>query len=140
MCGLNDLSKEERLARVAQILVDQDWKQDVCNQILGASHKDVERALRDLVKGRAPTKQEEIRREIEEISPEKLYGLPLKHKKAKPSRRDEMQSTFSQGEVNALVNASTTALNVVAREYHTNYPTYTLEDVETMLANNILDT
>lgn len=54
MCGFAHLSNAHKLKRAHEILNDYKLKQDICNYILGASFKDVEKAMRSVIADRNP--------------------------------------------------------------------------------------
>lgn len=132
VCGLNDLDRDERLSRAHEILNSQELKQAICNQILGTSFKDVERAMKSLIEDRRPTPEEEEMLELERIAPEKLRAEELFPKPKK--QKKQYFSQYSPEEVKALMAASTAPPEykqpIDKDLYH---PTYTLEDTQAML-------
>jgi len=49
LCGLAGLEYEDRRARAEEILASNEWKQDICNDLLGLSFKDLERTLQGII-------------------------------------------------------------------------------------------
>lgn len=49
LCGLTNLDLEERRAKAEKILDDNEWKQELCNELLGLSFKDLDRTLRSIL-------------------------------------------------------------------------------------------
>ena len=74
-CGLNHLDKEQRLRKAYEILHSNDIKQDLCHRIIGASFKDIERAMKHVIAERQPTREEQEELELMELAPEK-FALP----------------------------------------------------------------
>lgn len=45
ICGLKDLAWEVRQARATQILESSEWKQSICNELIGLSFRELEQTL-----------------------------------------------------------------------------------------------
>jgi hypothetical protein len=72
LCGFNDLKdKDQRINRANQILNSAELKQSICLKILGASFKDVEKAMEAILKDRQPS-YDAIEQTEEELYPEKF--------------------------------------------------------------------
>lgn len=52
MCGLAELEWEERQSRAEQILASPEWKQKLCNDLVGLSFRELERTLRGIASER----------------------------------------------------------------------------------------
>lgn len=48
ICGFEGLDWEARQTKATQILESTEWKQSICNELLGLSFKDLERTLRGI--------------------------------------------------------------------------------------------
>lgn len=64
MCGLAGLEWEERQAKANQILVNTEWKQKLCNELVGLSFRELERALRGIASERQK-KEESYERKLD---------------------------------------------------------------------------
>lgn len=126
------MSRDERLRRAHEILKNPDLKQAICNQILGTTHKDVERAMISLIEERKLTAAQIEQMELEELAPEK-FDLEMDFKMsgtaAKPKNR---YTTYTLEDVQVLIAAGDQPVAHKPKE-HIDYPTYTLEDVQRLL-------
>lgn len=138
-CGLDSLSKEERLKRAYEILNSNELKQALCNQILGTKFKDISSAMRAIVNERTPSREEREELELMEIAPEKLSPedfLPRQQK----SSNGPMYKTLTLEETQALIAASNAPFEVFEFEAkplnRANYRTYSREEVEQMVRDH----
>jgi hypothetical protein len=67
MCGLAGLEWEERQARATQILASPEWKQQLCNELLGLSFRELERTLTGVANEREK-KEDSYARKLEAYS------------------------------------------------------------------------
>lgn len=72
LCGLINLNRDEKIRKANEILNSSELKQSICNQILGTSFKDVERAMTAILKERQLTESQQEMLELEEEVPEKF--------------------------------------------------------------------
>jgi len=131
VCGLDSLSKEDRAIRIQEILDSTDEKQAICNQIVGTSFKDIEKALVS-IKGKV-SDAEELAQEI----PEKVY--PEKQSFDREIRASNLVEVMDPKEVAWLVEQSTKPLEPIATPEtfnHTDYDTYSLEEVAALMDCN----
>lgn len=108
MCGLNDLSREERLLKANEILKSNDLKQAICHQIQGCTFKDIERSMEAVIKERQRTQYEEEQLEEQEFAPEK-YDLELDfkiNKHASDVRTGDSYGHLTREDVARLLAAS----------------------------------
>jgi hypothetical protein len=112
LCGFLNLKREEKLRKANEILKSTELKQAICNQILGASFKDIEKTMMGIINERQLTEEQEEQIELEQLSPEK-FDLELDFKLNKSSSdKSTMESksykyrTYTMAEVNALLEAS----------------------------------
>lgn len=107
-----------------------DLKQNICNQIVGVSHKDIENSLKDLLIHNM-SKQEEDMLEIEETCPEKLHGHSAPTTRS--TYRLKLQYLLDQEEINALIAASETEISHKSSTAKQKYPTYSMEETNDLL-------
>jgi paraquat-inducible protein B len=124
LCGLNKLSRDERLIRANEILNSPDLKQAICNQILGISHKDVERAMLAVINERQLTKRQEELVELSASNPEKFdYEFEFKLNNKAPDKKPKTgYRTYTQEEVQKLLEASRTPYKSPEITKKTSYP------------------
>jgi hypothetical protein len=108
LCGLQKLSRDERLSRANEILNSTELKQAICHQILGCTFKDIERAMAVTIDERQITEAQAERMELEEMAPEKFDPqLEFKiNKEASNIKKDYRYTTYSMEEVQKLLAAS----------------------------------
>lgn len=73
MCGLDQLSVEERAQKAKEILDSMEIKQSLCLQCPGLTHKDIERTMKSVLAERHITKP----KTEEELYPEKYGQEPV---------------------------------------------------------------
>jgi hypothetical protein len=135
VCGLDSLKKDERVKRAREILEDPVEKQAICHKIVGASHKDVEKALQDIIVEKKGTKQQQEYEELEEEYPEKIYPeLQIMNRQKAAIRMNE----YTPEECLALVQESSAskAIQEVFVERPLNYSTYSFAEVAALAACN----
>lgn len=138
--GLDKLKREEQVKQAQAILEDSEAKQAICHKVLGASHKDVERALKSIIQDKKPTKAEHDESELKEIAPEKFHP-ERQREKARPHGLDAYSSgvelLLDPEEVNALIQESSTSKAIqeeVEPMMPGTYPTYSFEEVAALMA------
>lgn len=102
ICNIQNLSRKEKAKRAAEILFDSAQKQKICNEIIGVSYKDIEKALKDMASLRVPEELSE-ENELMAICPEKL------NPGAKPTRQNKpikLIPILDPKEVLNLINAT----------------------------------
>jgi hypothetical protein len=133
ICGLSNLSREDRVRKAQAILDDSDYKQKVCNQIVGASHRDVYKALKSIVDAVQLSPEQEEQAELERDHPEKLDPTEVAPRKSKPVK---MVPVTDQREVTWLMNASTEPLKEEPRDAYDSGPGYSQEEIEALIAGS----
>lgn len=129
ICGLTNLGREAKLSKAKAILADPEFKQKICNQIVGASHRDIEKVLKSVLVTKL-SKEEEEAAELERDCPEKLnpdIKLGRKKKKAK------MVPVTDQREINWLINATNEPLEDKLKA-PTDYPCYSQAEMNAIIA------
>jgi len=81
ICGLNTLDWEARQARAERILASPEWKQSICNDLIGLSFRELERTLTGVASERQK-KEESYEHKL------KAYQTGRANKQPKPLRRD----------------------------------------------------
>lgn len=107
MCGFVSLSREEKINRAHEILNSNDLKQTICNQILGTTFKDIDRAMLSIIKERQLTASQEEELELREKCPEKFepqFDPEFEFKLNSTS--ESSYRTYTKAEVSALLEAS----------------------------------
>lgn len=127
ICGLTNLSREDKVRKANAILADSDLKQKVCNQIVGASHKDIEKALKAVVATKAPSKEDEEAAELERDYPEKLDPDIKLGRKVKSLR---LMAYTNQREINELINATNEPLVDRTEATSPNYSSYSENEIK----------
>ena len=109
MCGFPTLSREERIVRANEILSSTELKQHICHEILGCTHKDVEKIMTGVLKERQVTEAQQDLLDLEEMEPDKfdpeIQFAISKVISATPSK-DIRYSTYSREQVAKLMAAS----------------------------------
>jgi hypothetical protein len=72
LCGFSGLNKEERSLRAYEILNSKEEKQFICSQILGCTHKDIDKIMNSIVQERALTDAQIEQIEMQKYAPEKI--------------------------------------------------------------------
>jgi hypothetical protein len=123
---LINLKREDKFRRAAEILSNSEFKQDLCHQIAGLSHRDIDKIMHDLLDGRQldhvqdeePKQEEEATVAVREVVRSKVLWL------------------LDQDEVNRLIQASEESIADVILDTATpaaQYGTYTEEEVYALL-------
>jgi len=135
LCGLQNLSREERLSRANEILKDTDLKQSICHQILGCTHKDVEKSMLAVVNERQLTEEQVEQLELEEMAPEKFDPeITFKvNKSASNVPKEVRYGTYTREQVHALLNPPKTWDHREPDAPPTVYPTMSREDCERLV-------
>lgn len=139
LCGLNQLNREERLSRATEILRNSDLKQSICHEILGCTHKDIDRAMRSVVDERQITEEQQEMLELEELAPEKfdpeITFIANKHA-ADPHEFQTYGEPYTREQVAALLAASKAPPKVEPTEERMQYPTMTREEAEFLMTDH----
>lgn len=143
LCGLDKLSREEKVLRANEILNSVELKQAICHEILGTKFKDIEKAMLDALKERQLTPEQEEEFELRESHPEKYEEpefdpeLEFKiNKKAadKPKNGPSAYGTYTREQVAELLAASNAPYEQPPMmTMPKNYPTYSREQVEELM-------
>lgn len=128
ICGLNNLSREEKVHKASAILADSDYKQKVCNQIMGASHRDVEKVLKAILVIKLSKEDEEIA-ELEMDCPDKLDPPTQMTRKKKLIK---MVPLMDQREVTWLINATNKPLEGESKTSD-NYSIYSQDEISELI-------
>lgn len=92
ICGLHGLDWETRQNRAGQILASPEWKQSLCNELLGLSFRELERTLQGIASERL-NKEDSYQRKLD------LYNAGKITKKPKePMLRDSTSRTASNND------------------------------------------
>lgn len=122
--------------RANEILRSSEAKQSICNQILGCSHKEVERVMLSIVQRKSLTDEQREQLELQEFAPQKLdpsieyayIGLN-KHKSI-------YYQTLTREECLALLAESKSSLaEKETKPAEINYSVYSLEEVQKILSD-----
>jgi len=106
-------------------LSDPALKQQICGKIVGVSHRDVEKALRDIVNSKATQDEQQETEEVEEFQPE---AQPRKVERIK------MEYLLDQDEINKLIEESTAAyVDKPSTTSKQTYPTFTQEEARALI-------
>ena len=131
MCGFDGLDQGEIIARAAEILDSTELKQAVCQRILGASHKDIEKAMHSVLNDRSEKSEEAVlprQSTIDAIVP----------KKQKKSQDKPKYRNYSYDEVQCLIEASKTSIKPnVEPSTNLHYPTYSIEEASQMVIEHV---
>lgn len=137
-CGIEFLgSKEEKRQRASEILNDAVEKQAICNQVLGASHKDIEKALKDVLAEKR-SKQQITYEELEDEAPQKL-DPEVENKRRYTPEATRMVEMLDPKEINGLINesgASKAIQEVYPERAPDSYGSYSFEEVAALLDNS----
>ena len=134
-CNLVNLSKEDRLRRAHEILNSSDIKQAICNRIVGASFKDIEKTMRGIISERQPTEEEQEMLEIMKSNPEKINPDILLPPQLSSKKHDMPRyKTLTMEETRALLELGNTPIVQAHSPMPQNYPTYTQEQVQQLMA------
>jgi hypothetical protein len=135
--GIDLLGKDERHQRASEILGDVAEKQSICHRVLGASFKDVEGTMRDLLSEKRSKQQQEYE-ELMEEAPQKLQP-EIENKKRYTPEATQLVYLVDRKEVSSLISESlhskATQEVVVPADPHS-YPTYSLEEVAALIDCN----
>jgi len=86
ICGLKDLAWEARQDRAKQILASSDWKQSICNELLGLSFRELEKTLSSVASERQK-KEDSYQEKLDLYNKGKISREP-----SKPTRGDSVVS------------------------------------------------
>jgi hypothetical protein len=75
ICGLHGLDWETRQNRAGQILASSEWKQSLCNELLGLSFRELERTLNGIVSERL-NKEDSYQRKLDLYNEGKINKKP----------------------------------------------------------------
>lgn len=75
ICGLHGLDWETRQNRAGQILASPEWKQSLCNELLGLSFRELERTLNGIVSERL-NKEDSYQRKLDLYNEGKINKKP----------------------------------------------------------------
>lgn len=132
LCGLDSLSKEDRLLRAKEILESTKIKQKLCNQMAGLTFKDIERAMTAVIEERQPTEREQEELELRELAPEKFE--PFIPQIDRPPVREVTYRHITREECAWLLAQSNKPIEKEpAPKPNNNYRTYTREEVQALL-------
>jgi hypothetical protein len=137
LCGFNNIEdREKRLSRANEILNSSDLKQAICNQILGCTFKDVERAMEAIVNERQLTPAQEEELELKQTAPQKFdpdLQFKLNKSAASPKREPSRYRTLTREEVAELLAASNEPIKSTPPLQPIDYLTYSREEVQELM-------
>jgi hypothetical protein len=108
LLGLDDLSRELRFKRAREILNDSDYKQEICNENIGVSHRDIDKVLKEILKDKKGSLAEQLAIEYD-------IELPVEEDEPEVKIQRTKKKLFTMllldtDEVNELLKASDTPL------------------------------
>ena len=103
MCGFKGLTRDEKLVRAEEVLNDTEYKQAVCNEILGASFRDIERVMQGIIEEKKPSREELEQLELEDVVPEKFDPAPVPTMLPPLKRKAATYSTYSPEDIQRLL-------------------------------------
>jgi len=138
VCGFAHLSNAHKLKRAHEILNDYKLKQDICNYILGASFKDVEKAMRSVIADRNPPDDlddDMEKTEYKAFTKDDVGVSDLPIGKAAPKYR-----VYTLEETQALIAKSNAPVEEPPHREITRYhETYSREQVEQWVREYLID-
>jgi hypothetical protein len=132
---LVNLNREEKLLRANEIINKTELKQAICNEILGCTHKDVERAMISVINERILTEEQKEQLELEKHAPQKFdpdIEFPIQ-KKLNGNFKQSQYRTLTLEETQALLATNNKPVEEKPKTQSTNYHTYSREEVERMV-------
>ena len=133
LCGLDSLSKEDRLLRAKEILENNKIKQKLCNQMPGLTFKDIDRTMEAVLEERYPTDKELEELELRELAPEKFEPpIPAIDR---PPKTEGPWRPLTREDVARLMAASKKPVESEPVVTYTDYHTYSPEEVQVLLEN-----
>ena len=131
MCGFKDLNREKKLIRANEIINSTELKQTICNQILGTTFKDVERAMISVIDERQITEVQQEELDLQNIAPHKFDDFEIKIAKKIPAKAFYPRyREFTLEETVALLALNDVPVKPVVKAEPTEYQTYSREKVE----------
>jgi hypothetical protein len=119
--------------RANEILNCSEAKQAICMQILGCTHKEVEKVMLSIIQERKLTEYQKEQLELQKFAPEKFAPEIEQAIKIQEKRRLNCVE-FSREECYSLIEESNKS---IAQRPHkkqkTEYPVYSLEEVQSLL-------
>lgn len=131
LCGLDLLSKEERLLRAKEILENNTTKQKLCNQMPGLTFKDIDKAMIAVLEERNPTDREIEELELRELAPEKFEPPIIAIDR--PPKTEGNYRPLTREETAALLAKSNKPVQSEPIPDKKNYRTYTMEETVALL-------
>jgi hypothetical protein len=135
VCGFAHLSNEHKLKRAHEILNDYKLKQDICNYILGASFKDVDKAMRSIIADRNPPDDLDDMENVEYKSFTKndigVSDLPV--------TKTSKYKVLSEEETRALIAKGNAPVVEPPHKVTRYYETYSQEQVEQWVKDYLID-
>jgi hypothetical protein len=119
-----------------KILSSNEDKQSICNAIVGASFRDIEKALNALLSNKRLTREQIDLEDLEEKAPEK-FGYAPETAKKKARNYTRMEYLLDVEEVNRLLrdSESSKANEPTASKPKLNYLTYSEEEALELINN-----
>jgi hypothetical protein len=127
LLGLGGLSQDDKVKRAYKILSDSDYKQTICHEHIGLSHKDIDKLLKEIIKDKRNSFAEQLAIECD-------VELPVEEDSESETierviTKLKVVYMLDMDEVNMLLLASETPLVKEPSKNATRYPTYTQADV-----------
>lgn len=136
LCGLEGLERSERRRQAQQILDSPELKQQICNQMLGLSFRDIDKTMRNVLAENQPTPEEQEESELRRIAPHKFDpDAILESRIPRTGRKKVTYKTLTREETRKLIEASNKPIENEPRP-KPKYDTYTFEEVQALLAGN----
>jgi hypothetical protein len=138
LCGFKGLERNEKVKRANEILKSAELKQSICNQIMGATYKDIERTMIAVLNERQLSPLQEEENELKELAPEKFDPtVSFKVNQDVSDRKKPISyRSITKEECIALMAASKAPCEKEVPTPMVDYPTYTRAQVEEMMARH----
>ncbi len=104
ICGLKDLAWEARQDRANQILASSEWKQSVCNDLIGLSFRQLEQVLQGIATERQK-KEDSYQHKLDQYKKGKTVHEPKPPKRSTPDHKHEGPRARTLAEILAQVYA-----------------------------------
>jgi hypothetical protein len=134
-CGFTGLSREDKARRAQEILDSSEEKQAICNDIVGTSHRDVEKVMRSILDGIDVNKTFE-----ENFPPEKYFDPEPEVQRPSSAQEITLTEIIDKEYVNWLVQESTRSIALEDPDKEpldpTKIVTWYEEEVAALMAND----
>lgn len=134
VCGLTNLSRDDKVRKARLILDNLEEKQRICNELLGTSFKDIEQTLQEIIDSKKfSTKEQRVEQELLHEVPEKIHG----YVKSTPTTALILEYLLDKEEVRLLIEASSAPyVDPLETIPSVNYATFSPEEVSNLVDGN----